>query len=177
MKKIFSVSDLVGILKSAKCGGQYVALYGESDYKLNKFPTDGSERIRIKDGFQPRKKFVVKFHFGEDYERKMSKMLGEEYKASDKNRIHLVKNVLMQFASTGTTCVIYMPESYTDNGIYLNGQPISEEDLAYAKRYKSPTKASAIEYRNLNVTNVERIAVGGETYEVCIGQAQQTAVA
>lgn len=173
MKKIFSVSELVAVMKAAKAGGQYVTLYGESDYKMNKFPTDGSERIRIKDNFQPRKRFSVKFHFGQDYEKTMAKVMGvDDYTASDSNRIHLVDNVIMQYVSTGTTCFIYMPESYTDKGMFLNGQPISDEDKEYAQHYKAKVSPSKIPYRNIGVKNISEIHIGKEVYECCIGQAQ-----
>lgn len=170
MKKIFSVDELVATMKAAKAGGQYVTLYGESDYRMNKFPTDGSQRERIRDGFQPRVKFSVKFHFGEDYEKRMSKITGEDYKASDSNRIHLVKNVIMQFVSTGTTCFIYMPESYKPLGMYLDGEVISDEDRAYAKRYQAKSNSDSF-YRNLNVKNIEKIVIGGEVVECMIGAA------
>ncbi len=177
MAKIFSVDELVAIVKSAKAGGQYVALYGESDFRMNKFPTDGSERVRIKDNFQPKKRFCVKFHFGQDYEKTMAKAMGvDSYTASDCNRTHLVDNVIMQYISTGTTCFIYMPESYIDGGMWLNGQPISDEDKAYAMRYKAKSNAAAVTYRTLNVKNISRIAIGGEVYDICISQ-QQAALA
>ena len=177
MAKIFSVDDLVAVVKSAKAGGQYVTLYGESDVKLNKFPTDGSERIRIKDGFQPKKRFHVKFHFGQDYEKAMSKALGQaDYTASDANRVHLVPNVIMQYVSTGNTCFIYMPESHFSDGTFLDGKPISDEDKAYMERYKSKSKGGAVvEYRTIGLKNISRIAVGGEVYDICIGQAVSVA--
>lgn len=172
MKKIFSVSELVAVTKAAKAGGQYVTIYGETDYRMNKFPTDGSARERIKDDFQPRKRFRAKFHFGQDYEKAMAKALGvDSYKASDSNRTHLVKNVIVQYLSTGNVCFIYMPETQDDLGMFLNGEPISDEDKAYAKRFKAKSSASTLEYRNISVKNISKIVIGGETYEVLIGAA------
>lgn len=173
MAKIFSVEDLVAVVKAAKAGGQYVTIYGESDIKLNKFPTDGSERVRIKDDFQPRKRFHVQFHFGQDYEKTMAKALGtSDYTASDCNRVHLVPNVIMQYVSTGTTCFIYIPENYESDGTFLNGEPISAEDYAYMERYKSKSKSNAVvEYRTLSVKNISRIAINKEVYDICIGEA------
>jgi hypothetical protein len=102
MAKIFTLDELTAILKAAKSksGGQYVTIYCESDYKMNKFPTDGSERVRIKDGFQPRKRYCIKYHFGQDYDKMMSKLLGTDHVSHDDNREHLVENVLMRFKST-----------------------------------------------------------------------------
>jgi hypothetical protein len=173
MAKIFSIEQLTAFLKAAKskAGGQYVTLYCESDYRMNKFPTDGSERVRIKDDFQPRKRYTIKYHFGEDYDKKMSKLLGVDYKSSDDNREHLVENVLMRFKSTGTACFIAMPEARKSLGVYLNGQPISEEDLAYAKRYKAKSNPSM--YLNIGVKNVYEIHIGGEIHECLIGKAAE----
>jgi hypothetical protein len=107
----------------------------------------------------------------------MAKAMGvDSYTASDCNRTHLVDNVIMQYISTGTTCFIYMPESYIDGGMWLNGQPISDEDKAYAMRYKAKSSAAAVTYRTLNVKNISRIAIGGEVYDICISQ-QQAALA
>jgi hypothetical protein len=142
---------------------------------MNKFPTDGSERVRIKDNFQPRKRYSIKYHFGEDYDKKMSKLLGVDYQSSDANREHLVENVLMRFKSTGTACFIAMPEARKSLGVFLNGEPISEEDLAYAKRYKSKTNESM--YLNIGVKNVYEIRIGGDVHECMIGTPAAVSVA
>ena len=175
MAKIFSVSELVAILKSAKAGGQFVTLYCESDYKMNKYPTDGSVRERIKDNFQPRKRYSIKYNFGADYEKKMSKLLGEDYNASDANREHLVENVLMRFKSTGNVCFIAMPIFRKSLGVLLNGQPISEEDMAYAKRFKA--KSNPAMYLNIGVKNVYEIHIGKQVYECLIGKASEVTLA
>ena len=167
---ITTIEDLQSILETAKCGGQFVSISGESPVNLLKKANDGSKE-RIKDNFAPVTRFSVTFHFGEDYEKKMSKLLGEDYKASDANRVHLVKNVLMQYISTGNTCIIYMPSNYTKSGIYLNGNPISDEDKAYMERFKSLAKPSVaiVDYRTLSVKNVKAITINHTTYKVAIG--------
>lgn len=177
-KKVFSVAELTAILTSAKRGGQYVTIEGASDVKLNKFPTDGSERIRIADDFKPKHHFVAKFHFCEDYEKKMAKALGiSDYNASDSNRKHIVKNALMQYISTGNYCMIYMPESYSDSGITLNGRPLTDEEVAYMNRYKShSTSKSVVDYRTISLHNIERLAIGKEVYQLCFGQQVSVAV-
>ena len=170
MKKVLSLDELVAIMSAAKSGGRYVTITASSEVKLNKFPTDGSERIRIDADFKPRHNFVVKFHFGADYEKAMTRALGKEYHATDKNRIHIVKNVLMQYVSTGTTCMIYMPESYVEGGYTLNGKPLTAEQSAYLTRYKSKSSSdsSAVDYRTLAVRNIQRIAINNEVYELAI---------
>ena len=178
MTKIFSIEELAALLKAAKSnksGGQYVTIYCESDYRLNQFPSDDSEHVRVKAGFQPRKRYSIKYHFGEDYDKKMSKLLGKPYKSHDSNREHLVENVLMRFKSTDNYCFIAMPEQEKQLGVYLNGKPISEEDMAYAKRYQA--KVYDKKYLNVGVKNVYEVHIGGECYECLIGKPQQVSVA
>lgn len=167
---ITSVDEFVTLMANAKCNGKYVTVYGESDVKLNKFNTDGLPKEHIKDDFCPRTDFSVTFHFGQDYEKTMSKILGEAYKATDKNRRHLVKNVIMQYISTGNVCLIYIPNNYSKNDIILNGKKISEEDEAYMKRFmpKKKVSSSVIEYRTLSLKNIKSISINKEKYDVDI---------
>lgn len=176
--KISSIAELVNIMGNAKAGGQYVTLYGESDVRLNKFPTDGTQRIHIKDGFTPRNKFHVTYHFSADYEKAMAKALGvDNYTAHDSNRTHLVKNVVMQYISTGTVCMIYMPEAYHFEGVVLDGKPISAEDEAYMSHYKAKPSKSTLPYRTLNVKSVTKMVIGHVTYDIDIAPAIGTQVA
>ena len=167
---ITSVDEFITLMSNAKCNGKYVTVYGESDVKLNKFNTDGLPKEHIKDNFIPRTDFSVTFHFGQDYEKTMSKILGEDYKASDKNRRHLVKNVIMQYISTGNVCLIYIPNNYSKNNIILNGEKISAEDEAYMNRFMPKKKASTsvIEYRTLSLKNIKSISINKEKYDVDI---------
>lgn len=167
---ITTVDEFIELMSNAKCNGKYVTVYGESDIKLNKFNTDGLPKEHIKDGFQPRTDFSVTFHFGQDYEKTMSKILGEDYKATDTNRRHLVKNVVMQYISTGNVCLIYIPNNYSKNNIILDGEKISAEDEAYMKRFMPKKKASTsvIEYRTLSLKNIKSISINKEKYIVDI---------
>ena len=177
MAKIFTLDELTAMLKAAKSksGGQYVTIYCESDYKMNKFPTDGSERVRIKDGFQPRKRYCIKYHFGQDYDKMMSKLLGTDHVSHDDNREHLVENVLMRFKSTGSVNFIAIPENIKRIGVLLDGKPISDEDMAYAEHYKSPRKKSL--YMNIGIDKVYEIHIGGEVHECMIGKAADVSLA
>ena len=99
----------------------------------------------------------------------MSKILGEDYKASDKNRRHIVKNVVMQYISTGTVCLIYMPQNYNKSRIILDGEPISAADEAYMKRFMPQGKKSAtVEYHTLSLSNIKSISINHEKYDVMI---------
>ena len=109
------------------------------------------------------------FHFGHDYEKTMSKIIGEDYKASDKNRRHIVKNVVMQYISTGTVCLIYMPQNYNKTRVILDGETISAADEAYMKRFIPKSKSSApVEYRTLSLSNIKSISINHEKYDVMI---------
>lgn len=167
---ITTVDEFIELMSNAKCNGKYVTVYGESDIKLNKFNTDGLPKEHIKDGFQPRTDFSVTFHFGQDYEKTMSKILGEDYKATDTNRRHLVKNVVMQYISTGNVCLIYIPNNYSKNNIILDGEKISAEDETYMKRFmpKKKSSSSVIEYRTLSLKNIKSISINKEKYVVDI---------
>lgn len=167
--KITSISELEKLVSNAELKGQFVSLECETPVKLNKFPTDGSERIRIKDGFNPSKHYIVTFNLGDStYTKKMSDALNvDNYQAHDTNRIHLVNNILMQYVSTGTVCFIYMPVAYTDSYIKLNGNMISETDELYLNRYRPTRKSeSPVEYRTVNVKNVKSITIGKKKYEL-----------
>ena len=169
IKTINTISELVNTLKTAKCGGQYATIYFESDVKLNKFPTDGSERIRIADTFCPRKSYSVQYHFGADYEKAMAKLLGvEEYTASDSNRTHIVPNLLMQYISTGTYCLIAMVEDKSETAYSIDGREMTNAERAYMKHYLPKTNSNAPHYLTLGVKNVTRISFGGNIYDVKI---------
>lgn len=177
---ITSVQQLVGVLSTAKCGGQFVTIYGETDQgkKYNKFPTDGSERIKRDETMSITKRFSVTYNFGTDYDKKMSKILGEEYHAHDANRIHLLKNVIMQYVSTGNSCLIYIDGQYRSGGTFVNGEPITEEQKAYLAKYASKAKksASVLEYRTLSLCNVKEIHINKEVYVINITKPTRIAI-
>ena len=183
MQVIRTITELVAAMSSAKCGGQFVTLIGETSQasKYNKFPTDGGEKVRIDDSLNITKKFSVTFNFATDYDKKMSRILGEEYHAHDPNRVHLVHNVIMERTlKNGGTKVyfIYMDGQYSNKGTFVNGEPITDEQKAYFDRYKKKTSASSapIEYRTLSVENISEIHINKEIYKIEIS-AQPTKVA
>lgn len=167
MKIIRTIDELVRFFESAKnAKGQYVSLIGESEVKMNKFPKEG-ERVRIDEDFTPMKTFLIKYHFGASYEKRMAKLLGlDSYTASDKNRVHLVKNVLMQYVSTGNICAICMPENYTLTCVTLNGKELTSEQTAYMERYKATRKYN--NYLTIPISKVKQIRMGGEVYVIDI---------
>jgi len=167
--ELHTCSELVNVLTTAKeqekRGGEFTAVYGVSDYRMNKFPTDGSEKIRISDDFSAKNNFHVVFHFSQDYEKTMAKVLGlESYDAHDSNRVHIIPNVLMQYVSTGNICLIYMPENYVYDGLTVNGHTATEEEKAYAERYKAKRSASTLPYRTLGVKNITKVVIGQTEY-------------
>lgn len=170
MKTIKTIEEFATILANAKCGGQFVTLTARKAVKLNKYPTDGSEKIRINDDFVPMEEYTVEYHFGADYEKAMAKALGiKEYDAHDANRFHIVPSVLMAFKSTKNVCAIYMPSKYRgERKVTLNGRELSSVEKDYMRRYTPKHTDSVVEYRNLSLSNIKRLALNHEVYEVDI---------
>ena len=178
-KVIRTLKAFIAELKAAKCGGQYVTLYAETPVSMAAFPTDGSEKVHIDKNFVARKQFAVEYHFGASFDKMMSKLLGTDYHASDYNRRHIVPNVLMQYISTGTICCIYMPEDYVGTSAYVgaDGHPLTDEELAYMRRYKKVSKDGAIPYRTLALKNVTRMVINHISYEIAIPNEELVAKA
>ena len=172
MAKITTITDFINVINSIKARGRFATLSAITDIKLNKFPTDGSEKVRIADNFTPKAEFKIQFHFGADYERAMAKVLNiDEYNAHDSNRTHLVKNLIMQYLTTQTICLIYMPCNKLGYRQTLNGIELTKEQLEYLNRYKSKSKSSApLEYRTIGIDKIKSLTFDGNTYEIDIQQ-------
>lgn len=179
---VTNVAELVTILTTAKAGGQYVALYGETPVRVNKYPngTKACERKTAEPfdtSLNPTKGWHIKYHFGEDYERKMAKALGLDAYDADGggNRIHLVPNVLMQYVSTGNVCVIAMPEDRHKDGLLCNGVPATTEQAEYIARYEQASKSSGVvDYLTIGVKNVRKMVVGKTTYHLALATPSDT---
>ena len=142
---------------------------------MNKYPngTKPSERKTAEPfdtSLNPTKAWHIKYHFGEDYERKVAKVLGlDSYDADGSNRIHLVPNVLMQYISTGNVCVIAMPEDKYKDGLLVNGTPATTEQVEYISRYEQPSrKGGIVNYLTIGVKNVRKMVVGKTTYHLAL---------
>ena len=72
--------------------------------------------------------------------------------------------------STGTVCLIYMPQNYNKTCVILDGETISAADDAYMKQSFMPkSKSSApVEYRTLSLSNIKSISINHEKYDVMI---------
>ena len=170
--EIKSVNEFVALMEklaATRTAGQFVTLYGESEVKLNKKATDGSNDIKPAD-FCPKVKFHITFNFGQDYEKTMSRIMGENYVASDHNRRHIVKNVLMEYVSTGTICLIYMKDDYRYDGTFVNGHEVTAEEKTMIDKFTSKAQGSKpiVAYRTLNVKNIYKIVARGEEYNIRI---------
>lgn len=168
---IKTLTTLSRLLAVAKCGGQFVTIYAETDglKKYNKFPTDGSERIRRDDNITLTNRFSVTYNFGTDYDKKMSEIVGEEYHAHDANRVHLVPNVLMMYLSTANACMIYINGQYRKCETLFNGHAITEDEKSYLAKYaKKASSSSPLQYRTLSVENIKEIHIKGDVYQVDI---------
>jgi len=170
--RVTTLKKMVEILKAAKLGGQFVTLYAEVGIKLNKYPTDGSEKIHISElGFNPTNRYHVNYQFGIDYERAMSKALGEDYtKGGNDNIETLIPNLLMRYKSTNNPCIIYINGTNYADGKFNNGLPYTEKDEQTEKRYTSKASKTyaPVEYRTVSVRNVTRITANHTTYEIAI---------
>lgn len=157
-------------LSSAKSGGRFVTLVCETKIRTNKFPTDGSERIRIDESLVFTKRYAVTYNFGSDYEKAMSKALGEEYTASEQpNRVHIVPNVLLQLADSGKAYIIYINGMISQSETLCNGKPATEEQIAYLNRYKPKAKTTeVVKYRNVSIENVREMHINKEVHTINI---------
>lgn len=170
---IRSLKDLVSTIKELKIGGQKVTIYAEVAVTgINKFPTDGSERVHISTlGFNPTSRYHVNYNFGTDYEGAVSRAIGEDYEKSiDENVETIIPNVLMRYKSTNNPCFIYINGVETSEGKFNNGKPYTAEDEATEARYKSKATKSdyPVKYRRVGVKNVTRMTANHTTYEIAI---------
>lgn len=176
MKTIVSVSELKNVLETAKCGGQFVTVYYETAVSgLLKNPTDGSAVGKRREDFNPKKRSYAQFHFAQDYEKTMAKILGvDEYNAEDSNREHLIKNVLVRYKSTKNICLIAMPTNIKKLGYTLNGRLLTDEEVEYMNHYWSKAKRSPqlVEYRTIGVMNVYQLSINGEVIQVKISSLE-----
>lgn len=171
-KTISTLTELVSVMTTLKgnCGGQYVTLYGRKAKSLNK----GRGVNAIDPNFVPINDFRVKYHFAEDYDKKMDKLLKSgldvpTYSQEQRNnREHLVHNVLMRYKSTGTICFIAMPTSWYDDGLTLNGKPLTDSEIAYMKKYLKKASKSTIDYVTIGIKNIYKIVADKETYFIDI---------
>ena len=188
MSKITKVADLIGIVRTAKAGGQFAAIYGEHSTKFNQFPNadycnakgitlasgKGSKALNepFRFGGEPFKfRFNVVFHFGQDYDRTLAKLGGERSENGANKPIDHFGGIAIGYPTTHNVCLVYMQGDYNADGYYLNGKRIEDaETLAYIKGYKSESKPQLVEYRTLGVRNINKVAVGSKTYEVEISE-------
>lgn len=188
MKKITKVADLIGIIRTAKNGGQFATIVGEHTTKFNQFPNEeycnakgitlavgkGSKALNEPyrfGGEQFTDRFKVLFHWGQDYDRTLEKMGLQRSEQGANKPIDHFGGIAIGYPTTSNICLVYMQGNYTFDGYYLNGEKVTDaETLAYIAGYKSATKPNPVEYRTIGVRNVRTITVGGETYEVAIGE-------
>ena len=169
---ISSAAEFVTLMAEAKkCrGGQFVTIYGEKEKSLNK----GRGANAIDPNFKPLRKFHAQFHFGEDYDKKVAKIMANgddapQYDADKRSNItHLVPNVVMQYLSTQTICLIVMPTDWYEDSLTLNGRPLTKEEVEYMSKYLKKPSKSSLPYFTIGLKNITKMVIGKETYEVHI---------
>ena len=169
---VTSLNDLIVLMANAAQRGEYATLYAETPISLLKYPTDGSEKIHISElGFNPTSRYHVTYHFGEDYEKAMSKALGEDYtKSAKKNVQTLISGILMRYISTNNVCFIYMKGTNVSDGKFNNGNPYTPADEETEKRYTSTAAkgSNPVDYRTVSVKNVSRLTIHNVEYDLHI---------
>lgn len=182
VRVVRTVADLVNHLLAARNGGQYASIYYRNAYKVNKFP-NGTSRKEMREHPElafslenPTKESMVKYHFSQDYERTMAKALGvESYESNGNGNIeHLVPAVMMRYISTQNVCMIAMPEDVKRLGIFVNGNPATEEQITYMEQYKQPAHKGVIPYLTIGLKNIYRMEIGGIEYRVEITDTTYT---
>jgi hypothetical protein len=183
--EVTSVKELIEILdmckNTEKRGGEKVWINGNTACHTNKFPYDseGNALPRRFTNQHPelalsgewKKQWHIELNFSADYAKKMAKVLGiEDYTPrKDDNREHLIPAVLMRYRSTANVCVIAMPTNYINDGVTRDGQPATEQDLAYLKPYiQKKNDSKVIDYLTIGVKNITSISIGGRKIKVNI---------
>lgn len=185
MKKITSVADLIGIIRTAHAGGQFATIEGEHNPKFNVMPNEdyckahnitlasgkGSKAINEPyrfNGLPYTYRFKVAFHFDQDYDRTLAKMGLSRSADGSTATIDHFGGPIKGFPNTLNICFEYMQGNYSGDGYYLNGKRIEDtETLDYIKGYKSVSKSvNPTEYRNIGYRNIRFVNVAGETYKV-----------
>lgn len=167
---IDTLDKLVRVLKSAKCGGQYVTFTIVKSVTMNTFPTDGSEKERRDPNFVANYEMKFQVNYGTNYDKQMAILLGtDSYEAHDSNSIHIVPNVLKVLKSTGNVCFISIKPKILDTKyIGANGEQLSESEMAYMQRYKAKRSGSALPYFSISAKYFKRIAINNQEYIVDI---------
>jgi len=189
MKKITSVADLIGIIRTAYAGGQFATIEGEVIPKFNQFPNEeycnakgitlasgkGSKALNEKhrfNGLPYTNRFKVQFNWDKNYDKALAKVGGQRSEDGANKTIDHFGSIAIGYPTTLNVCLTYMPNWYIADGYYLNGEKVEDaETLAYIKGYKSVSKPSLVEYRTIGYRYVRSVAVNGKTYKVEIPNA------
>lgn len=160
---ITTIADLATILASAKQRGTYATITYEkpldtkSDLRVN--ATDGSGLKLDKSRPVPFRRGVVKYHFGQDYEKKAKQVFGEDYEVQAKSYKQVIVPYVMYYnTSTDNYTLSYIKENATYELI------ATEEEKEYFAHFapKPKSDSSPIKYRTLSVKYITRVAFDGK---------------
>ena len=168
---ICTISDLINVLNTAKCGGQFATVTAETEMTLRVNPTDGWDGgKRDKSKPIPTNRFTISYHFGQDYERAMAKALGvEDYEGQHREgKVTLIPNLLYKWETTGNYVMAFIVADRTYIGRFVEGRPITDEENEYYNHYKPISGNEVVMYRTIGVHNITRLAIGGVEYLVDI---------
>lgn len=171
MQKITSFAELKAMLETAKNGGQFASVTIRSEWKLNQYPTDGSERVK-RNFASPTKEVRYTFNFAEWY--KKSKAKAEGVAIED---IHLdnslgwrydVERLLKHRESTPNRHnIVVMPKQGKVLGYYYGDEKLSDEQIAICKHYEAKEN---LKYIAPYVDKITELVIGKNTYSVAISE-------
>lgn len=173
MQKITTFAALKAMLLAAKNGGQFASVTIRTDWKLNQYPTDGTERV--KRTMSPVKVVRYTFNFAESYKKAKAKQEGVSLDEVEIDNSlgwqHDVANVLKHRESyPDKHYIIVMPKQGKTIGYYNDGIELTEAQIEYCKHYVPMKKGEAPIYIAPSVCNIVELVIGKTTYEVAISE-------
>lgn len=174
MQKITTFAELKARLETAKVGGQFASVTICTDWKLNQYPTDGTEKV--KRNLSPIKVTRYTFNFAESYKKAKAKAEGcsvDEVEIDNSlGWVHDVPNVLKhREASPNKHNIIVMPKQGKLIGYYNDGVKLTEAQIEYCKHYVSNAKkGEAPKYIAPYVSNITELVIDKVTYSVAISE-------
>ena len=168
---IRTIDELRNLLRTAKCGGQFATVTAETEMTLRVNPTDGWDGgKRDKTLPIPTNRYTISYHFGQDYENTMARLLGvEEYEGEHRDgKVVVLPNLLYYWESTRNYVMAFIVANRSFIGRFVDGRPITPEENEYYNHYKPIKGDEVIEYRTIGIHNITRLAIGGTEYLVNI---------
>ena len=183
--KSVSTSEFIAIVResvrkvgegseSASIRGQFFSIqYLVSSVLKNGYYAKNQENKDDKNPYWGRNIYAIKSYIpqlGIDYATqaiKDGKVLTE--KTEEENPFEsIISNLIFRHKESGRYYIQVMKNAY-ESRLFLDGQPMSDEDKAILDRYKKPYKAQeglSSEYKKLALDKVLKVTIDGVTYTI-----------